>query len=130
MKPRTEISHFIPCDCREGGILINGIAWDYERFSESAWIWLSIVHKGRLNKISFWQHLKYAFGFLFKKDLYFEDMTLNKEQIIKLKDVCQDALNRWPEYEAVESVESLDKFYQELTDEERGKEIRLQEGGK
>ena len=127
MSDRTQIDHFIPCGCYEGGLRIRGIEFEYTQVSESAYVYIFNLHSPlTYPPLTLWQRLKFAIGFLFGKNLYMDDATLDHKGVTKLRDVCQDALDRWPDdHGAVEKGGGWDEIYQSLEDEAAGRELRL-----
>ena len=91
-KSKNNITCFIPCACQTGGLLINGIELEYDE--EPEYIWLFNLHTYN-ERPSLWQRIKDAFSILRGKKVYLDDMTLNKEGTIKLRDNCQEILDRW-----------------------------------
>jgi len=123
MTERTQINHFIPCDCTEGGVIIRGIEIDYE--PPVPLVFFLIAHAGD-RAPSFWERIQYAFKFLGKGRVYTEEFILNGPGVVAMRDACQDALDRWPnEFRKLEDA-TLDEIYQAMKDEEAGREIRLE----
>lgn len=130
MKTRTDIEHFIPCSCKVGGLIVNGIqVVDMEGI-------VSIYHVhtyGAAWSGGFWQRIKNAWEILRGRTIMGDDSMLNHEGVTKLRDVCQDVLDRWPDYEAFEWSQSdttpLEALYQSVTDEDEGRKMRLKSEG-
>jgi hypothetical protein len=76
--------------------------------------------------LSLWQRFKFAVGFLVGKNIYMDDAILDHEGTTKLRDACQDALDRWPEPVDYTEHYTLDSIYQSIQDEQAGQKLRLQ----
>jgi hypothetical protein len=129
MSLREQICHFIPCSCQAGGLLVRGIDFEYDDEPHSVYIYN--VHTVGRDKLGFWQRIKDAWSILWGRNIRLDDAVIDKEGIIKFRDVCQDALNRWPEDYANHFEKcSLDEFYQSMEDEDTGRKLRLRESKK
>jgi hypothetical protein len=126
MSKRTQIHHFIPCNCPEGGMILHGIDFEFEEPIIPPLVYVYHVHSpGVFSMPTVWERIKNAWSFLFGKSIYLSDVILDGEGVIKLRDACQDALNRWPEeFTAHFEADSLDAIYQLMEDEEVGRRLR------
>lgn len=127
MKPRTSVEHFVPCMCKSGGLLVTGIKTEYYEHEHDAYVFVYNVHTQNLDSSyqSFWSRIKNAFRMLRGKTLYLDEATLYKDGVVKLRDACQDMLDRWPDEPRFELPETLQEIYQSLEDERVGRELRL-----
>lgn len=132
---RTRISKFIPCSCGIGCLQLHGI--ELESDPEHAYVHWFNLHTPNINPggpVSLWERFKYAVKVLFKRDYICDDLTLDHEGVMQLRDACQEALDRWPdEIEAFESAITcgtdcdamLSAIYQDEEDLRMGRIARL-----
>ena len=90
----NKTSHFIPCDCREGGLMIQGIEIDLE--PPVPLVYFLIVHAGD-RMPSLWERIKNAFKLLRKGRIYTEEVILNGSGVNQLWDAVEDIMDKWPE---------------------------------
>jgi hypothetical protein len=121
---REKVKHFIPCDCSQGGLMINGIEIDYDEKCPNI-LWFTNVHAaGTYCERSFFKRIKDIFGYIFGKSIHGEEVVLNHKAVKQLRDVCQDALNRWPDaYNSLEKVETLEQIYESMRYEKMGRDL-------
>lgn len=126
---KTDIKKFIPCQCHAGGALLTGIDFCGVDESDSQTISIYIVHTAGVdeNPPSIWQRIKDAWQVICGREFYTCDVILNKEGTKKLRDACQESLDRWPEYEWIENPlgSTLHQLYVEMEDERIGRQLRL-----
>lgn len=120
---RHEINHFIECSCQAGGVLVTGI--DFQGSEEGHEIvTIAIIHKMGMDiPLSFWRRLVGAWDILWGREISTCDVVLGHSGVTRLRDACQDSLDRWPEFDDYMPC-SLDSLYQEFVDEDRGRKMR------